>query len=137
MNRVTYLIFTLALAATACTSNSNPVTPAATTVTTFTIDFTGTLTQNGAFSFPFVVQSSGTLTAAIVSLVPNHLVGFGLGVWDGVACQTVPGIWNDRAGIASIVTATATAAGSLCVRIYDSQGGIIDPVDFDVQVVHP
>ena len=139
MKRVRLLLFALALAAAACSNNSNATTTTTEPTPTTTNEYTGTLTLNGAASFPFAVLASGRITATILSLSPDStvLVGFGIGVWDGVACDASPGIWQDKATQGSSVIATVTASGSLCVRIYDSQGTVADPTDYDIQVSHP
>jgi hypothetical protein len=140
MNRFTYPIVALALAAGACGSGSDSTTtPTTPTPTVVSIEFQGTLTQNGAATFPFAVLASGQVTATIVSLAPDSsvIVGLGVGVWDGTACQATPGIWDDKATQGTAVVGNVTAAASLCVRIYDSRGDLPQPTDYDVKVDHP
>ena len=139
MNRLRLLALALAVTAVAC-SNSNSTTTTTTAPTTTTSnEYTGTLTQNGAATYPFAVLASGRIAATIVSLSPDStvLVGFGIGVWDGAACDASPGIWQDKATQGSSVIGTVTQSGSLCVRIYDSQGTLTEPTDYDIQVTHP
>ena len=98
--------------------------------------FTGSLTKNGAATFPFTVSAAGTITAAIATLEPETTasVGLSLGTWNGTACNVV--IANDQAVQGSSVIGQTTGGGSLCVRIFDT-GKIVDPLNFTITVVHP
>lgn len=129
----------MALAAGACTGSNNTASTTAPTPVVLSNEFTGTLTLNGAASYPFNVLTSGTVTGTIASLSPDltQVVGFGIGVWDGLSCQAAPGVWNDRASQNTIVVGQVNAAGSLCVRIYDSQGTMPQPEAYDITVTHP
>ena len=147
MRRITRFACALALAAlavtaitaAACTGNDNSGSTTAPTTALLLNEFTGTLTQNGAQSYPFNVLSSGTITGKIETLSPDltQIVGFGIGVWDGLSCQASPGVWNDRASQNTIVEGQVNAAGSLCVRIYDSLGTLPQPQTYDILVTHP
>jgi hypothetical protein len=140
MKRIMHLTGALALAvaASGCSSSSSPVssTPPPTLLTN---EYTGTLSPNGAASYPFAVAAAGQVTATLALLTPDtaELVGFGLGVWDGAACQTVPGVWNDKATSGTVVIGQANAAGSLCVRIFDAQGTLPQPETYDILITHP
>lgn len=122
------------LAAGAC-SNDLVTTPTTTTTQTPTADtFTGTLTRNGAASFPFA-SGPGTVQATLTTLAPDGtlLVGFSLGTWNGTACQIVLAVDNATQG--TVVIGSATASGNLCVRIYDV-GNIVQPPSYQIDVVH-
>src|SRR5215475_7193497 len=114
-------ILAVAVLATGACSNgtlSSLTTP--TNPTIFTDTFTGTLSQNGSFTHSFTTASLGAVTVTIVSLAPNssQIVG----VWNGSACSTSPqtgGSSSDTATSGSSITLNASAAGSLCVRLYD------------------
>jgi hypothetical protein len=149
MKRLSYLVFLAVVAAVGCTSNDSPVEP--TTTLPLELDWDGTtqnvesperrpLSPNGAASFFFNVPQSGSVAARIVSLEPDAsvTVGFGIGLWDGVACQTIPGVWADRATVGSVVQGIVTQAGisSLCVRIYDSTGLLPQPTFFQIHITH-
>ena len=139
MKRLIFLACALGLAAASCTNNDGATTAPTTPAPLLSNEFTGTLTQNGAATYPFNVLASGIVTGTIVSLAPDitQLVGFGIGVWDGFSCQASPGIWNDKASQNTTVTGQVNSAGSLCVRIYDSQGTLPQPVAYDIMVTHP
>ena len=134
----------IAVAVVAMSACSNDTLSSLTTPTTpqsFTDTFTGTLSKNGAFTHSFTTASLGAVTAAIVNLQPTstQIVGLSLGVWNGSACSTSPatgGSSSDVATTGSSITLNATAAGSLCVRLYDV-GFIGDPVLYTLQVTHP
>ena len=108
--------------------------------------FAGTLTPNGGITQPFVLTDSGIAELTINSLAdangPAALgpdgtirVGLSLGTWNGTVCQAV--LTNDNAFVATVITATVTQASVLCARIYDSQGKLTSPVDFDIKITHP
>jgi hypothetical protein len=135
------LLAVAVLTAGACSNDTLSSLTTPTTPTTFTDTFTGTLSKNGAFTHSFTTASLGPITATIVSLSPtaSQIVGMSLGVWTGTACSTSPatgGASSDVATTGSSITLNATAAGSLCVRLYDV-GFISDPVLYTLQVSHP
>ena len=125
----------------ACSNDTLSSLTTPTTPTTFTDTFTGTLSKNGAFTHSFTTATLGGITATIVALQPNsaQIVGMSLGVWTGSVCSTSPqtgGASSDTATTGSSITLNATAAGSLCVRLYDV-GFIDQPVLYALQVTHP
>jgi hypothetical protein len=131
------------LGATACSDNTLSQLAAASTTTgvTSTDTFTGTLSQNGAFTHIFTITTLGAVTVTITSLAPNtaQIVGLSLGVWNGTACSTSPatgGSATDVATTGSTITLNATAAGNLCARLYDV-GFVTTPVLYTMQVTHP
>jgi hypothetical protein len=128
-------------AMSACSNDTLSSLTTPTTPTTFTDTFTGTLSKNGAFTHSFTTATLGGITATIVSLQPTstQIVGMSLGVWTGAVCSTSPqtgGASSDTATTGSSITLNATAAGSLCVRLYDV-GFIDQPVLYTLQVTHP
>ena len=138
MRRSFYLVLVLGalLAGGACGSTTTP-TPTTPTPTEVTETFNGTLTKNGAVSHSFSVATTGNVTLTATTLDPVATIGLALGTWNGVACQVI--IANDAATMGTTVTGTATAAGTLCARIYDA-GGTVDPdapVTYTLTVVHP
>ena len=125
----------------ACSNDTLSSLTTPTNPTIFTDTFTGTLSQNGSFTHSFTTASLGAVTVTIVSLTPNasQIVGLSLGVWNGSACSTSPqtgGSSSDTATSGSSITLNASAAGSLCVRLYDV-GFITDPVLYTFTVSHP
>jgi hypothetical protein len=125
-----------ALALSGCSDDpETPTTP--TTPVTFTENFSGTLTPNGARTHSFSSQASGTVTATLSSLAPDATisVGLALGTWNGAVCQIV--LPNDNAVVTTVVTGGVSAVGSLCVRIADVAGTVTQPTDYEIVVVHP
>ena len=135
MSRLHYLAVVLALGAASC-GDDTVVTPTPPAPVTVTDTFAGTLTPNGAASFPFVTASSGDIRVFISALTPDPtlILGLSLGTWNGASCQII--LSNDKATLASGVTGTASGSGSLCARIYDV-GNITNPATNEIQVVHP
>ena len=109
----------------ACGSNNNNSTPTGPTTlpTVLTETFSGTLSKNSAFTHPFVVSDAGDvsvfLTESVDASNPNNTIpiGVSLGTWNGTSCAIV--IANDNVAQGSSITGRATAAGNLCVRVYD------------------
>ena len=131
------------LAMTACSDNtlSQLAAASATTSNPSTDTFTGTLSQNGAFTHIFTVTTLGSVTVTITSLAPNttQVVGLSLGVWNGTSCSTSPatgGSATDVASTGSSITLNTTAAGNLCARLYDV-GFVTTPVLYTMQITHP
>jgi hypothetical protein len=125
----------------ACSNDTLSSLTTPTNPTIFTDTFTGTLSQNGSFTHTFTTVNLGAVTVTLVSLAPNssQIVGLSLGVWNGSACSTSPqtgGSSSDTATSGSSITLNASAAGSLCVRLYDV-GFITSPVLYTLQVTHP
>jgi hypothetical protein len=135
MSRLRFLAVILALGAAAC-GDDTTTTPTTTTPVTVTDTFAGTLTPSGGASYSFTTAQSGQVTATLTTLAPDSalIVGFSLGTWNGNSCQLV--ITKDQATQSSYVIGAASAAGSLCVRIYDV-GNVIDPATYVIQVNHP
>jgi hypothetical protein len=130
-------LLTLLLMAGGAASCGGTIASALTTPTTTSTDtFSGTVTRNGAFTYPFAVTAAGTVTAAYTSIGTDNTIALGLalGTWDGVACQVL--ITNDNATAGVVVTGTVSAAGSLCLRVFDV-GYIVDPLSYEVKVAHP
>ena len=112
-------------------STTIPVTPPVTLSDTFS----GSVGVNGAFSHTFEVTRAGTVIAQITGLTPDDTVtvGFALGTWNGAACQLV--ITNDAAKVTTTILGTATAPGTLCVRVSDV-GQLSAPTSYDLKVDH-
>lgn len=135
MSRLSLVVF-LALAVSACGDSLGRTTPTTPTPVTLTDTFTGALNRNGGITHAFVVSSSGTVTTTLRSVAPDNtiVVGLSLGTWNGNACQVV--LAKDNAVQGSNVVGSASQSGNLCVRIYDV-GNIVDPITYQIDVVHP
>jgi hypothetical protein len=129
------LVVAAALGFCGC-SNTTPTTPTPPTPASTTETFQGNLNPNGAKTFSFTVQAAGALTATLTTVSPDATlaIGLALGTWNGTACKVE--LANDSATQGAVVTASASAAGSLCARVYDV-GNLTDVVSFEVTVVHP
>ena len=127
----------LVLSAAACHSNNTNLVAPTPTPDPVTNTFTGTLNRNGATNFQFSVSGSGivyvTLTSVADGITP---VGLSLGTWNiaSGSCTTV--LANDLAAQGAIITGAVTGIGTLCARVYDV-GKVVDPLDYELTVVHP
>ena len=109
----------------ACGDDNTTSTPTGPTAppTVLTETFSGTLTRNGAYTHPFAVTDGGDVSVFLItSIDPAHPdqtvpLGVSLGTWNGVSCAIV--IANDNVSQGSNISGRATAAGNLCVRVYD------------------
>jgi hypothetical protein len=126
------LAATLAVSIAACGDDS-PTTPTTPTGTVTEV-FTGTLTVNGGVTHTFKVSGAGPVTVTIASLTPAARLGFSVGNWSGTACSAV--LSNDFALAGDVLKGEASAAVTLCTRIYDT-GYLGDAVAYELTVTHP
>ena len=127
------LVVAVVGAAAACDDNNNFSTPTGPTTppTVLTETFSGTLVRNAAFTHPFTVSDAGDVSIFLLQSVdPAHPdnnaipIGVSLGTWNGISCAVV--IASDSIMPVNTdnpsqgrLTGRATAAGNLCVRVYD------------------
>ena len=128
---------TVGLVSAGCDNVPNTPTTPTLTPDNITETFAGTIGPNGAQTFTFGTTSSGFLTATLKALAPETdlTVGLAIGTFNGVTCQSV--ITNDTALAGQAVTGNASAAGTLCVRIYDARQTLTQTNLFEIVVVHP
>ena len=127
------LVVAVVGAAAACDDNNNFSTPTGPTTppTVLTETFSGTLVRNAAFTHPFTVNDAGDVSVFLLqSADPAHPdnnaipIGVSLGTWNGVSCAIVIASDNimpvntDNPSQGQL-TGRATAAGNLCVRVFD------------------
>lgn len=125
----------VALAAAACSNNTTPVAPTPDPVSV-TVPFTGTLSRNGASTFAFNVDAAGFVSATLTSIVDTSVpVGLSLGIWNSTTSTCSAVLSNEAAVQGTTLTGSATNIGQLCVRVYDV-GKVVDPLDFQLTVVH-
>lgn len=129
-------VLVAALAMSACgddpfetPTNPNPAVPV-------TENFSGVVNPRGAQTHTFTTAASGTVTATLKFLVPDNAVrmGLALGTWNGVSCQLV--ITKTDAIETTVITGAVSALGSLCVYIHDV-GNLVQPTEYEIEVVHP
>lgn len=120
--------------AAGCSDNNTTTTPTPDPVVV-TETFSGTIGVHGAFTHPFTVGRAGAVTAQLTGLSPDDTVtiGLDLGTWNGTSCQLV--ISNTAAKLSTAVLGTATAAGTLCLRVSDV-GLLGAATNYDVKVDH-
>jgi hypothetical protein len=144
-------LLTAALSCVGCDDNSvipTPTPPAA----IITESIVGNLTPNSVRLHGLQIQAPGAITATYVSLaqpatatdadgdgVPDPqtdlALGLDIGTLIGTTCQV--NVSRVNVGINAAVSGTATAAGTICIRVYDSSTtGLAAPVDYTVVVNH-
>jgi len=136
------LLVPVLAALTACGSNDTTITTGPSTLpTVLTETFSGTLTRNSAYTHPFSVMDSGTVAVFLITSTDtanpdNNAIplGVSLGTWNGSSCAIV--IANDSVAPGSSITGQATAAGNLCVRVYDV-GFVPSAANYELLIDHP
>jgi hypothetical protein len=145
--RALLLVPTLGLVACGGSNSSTPAAPS-TLPTVLTETFSGTLLKNAAYTHPFSVTDAGAvsvflITSADAANPDNNAIpiGVSLGTWNGVSCAIV--IANDNVtpvdpndATKGTVNGQATAAGNLCVRVYDV-GFVPGSSNYELLVDHP
>jgi len=117
------LVPVLGIAAACCQKDPFLPTGPSTPPTVRSDTFSGVLTKNSAYTHPFAVGDAGDVSVfLIVSADAAHPdttvpIGVSLGTWNGASCAIV--IANDNVSQGSSLIGRATAAGNLCVRVYD------------------
>jgi hypothetical protein len=113
-------------------STPTPVQPSPQAVTE---TFSGTLTVNGAITFPFAAEQAGALTGTLTAVGPeSSVIGIALGTYAGTTCEVR--LANDQAGLSAVITGVVNASGLLCARVYDATGKLVAPVTFTLTVAH-
>jgi hypothetical protein len=125
----------VALTSWAC-DNGPSTAPTPTPGNPVTETFSGTLTLNGAVTYPFTVAGAGAVTATVTSVDPSgSVIGMQMGTWDTVTCTAV--VSNSLASTASVLTANTSSSANLCLRVHDPNGVLTaNPVNYTVTVVH-
>ena len=131
----TATLLAIVLMFSGCSDDEPPPTAPSPPPTT-TVTFSGMVNRNGAATHDFTTQASGTATATLTTLAPDSalVVGLAMGTWNGAVCQII--LPNDRATQGTVVTGGVAALAPLCVRIYDV-GNIVNPIAYEITVVHP
>jgi hypothetical protein len=124
----------IALSAAGCGDSltSSEIGPSGTVTETFA----GTLNPGGGTTHVFVTSGKGAIRATLTAVGEDNtrIVGLALGNWTGVACNLAAA--NDNAVASLPLQATVSAAGQICVRVYDTKG-VPDATDYTLEVVHP
>jgi hypothetical protein len=123
-------------AATGCSSSPTTSTAPTQPAVQLTETFSQTLSPNGAVIFPFNATAAGAVNASLSTVSPDSglTLAIDLGTWSGTSCTTV--VTTNPATQGAVVSATATAAGSLCVQVRDAHGQIASSEAIIVTVTH-
>jgi len=132
------LLVPLAIAASGCSSNDTVTTPTDTVPVLVTETFVGELSTGGV-NYHFLAAKVGNVTTTMtgIGVDPTITVGMSIGVYSASAVSCTAVLDNPVATIGSQLKGTATAANSLCVKVYDT-GTITDPnkLSYELTVVH-
>ena len=131
------VLMAAALAGAGCGGNDPITSPDQTPLTPVVEIFDGTVTINGAITHPYAVQTAGTVVATFTALDPSDAtLGLSIGTWNGIACSVgAPTLANDNATVGVALTASATATGNYCVRVYDT-GKLTQATGYQLTVTH-
>jgi len=141
--RVLMIVLAAGIASACGGNNSSANTPTGPTLPSIlTETFSGTLTHNSAYTHPFSVTQAGSVTVFLITSAnaakasDNQIpLGVSLGTWNGASCAIV--IANDNVSPGSSITGTATAAGNLCIRVYDVGFMPASSANYELLVDHP
>ena len=131
------LCLATALAGAACGDDSptGPTDPGPVQIIeTFPASAPGRLTPNGGVTHTFPVQQTGDIIVAVTTLPEGVSIGVSLGSWNGVSCSQ--GISRDDVVLNGGVVGQATGTGNYCVRVYDANGSLTGPVEYQLTVTH-
>ena len=135
--------------ASACDDNNSSLTPTGPTTppTVLTETFSGTLLKNAAYTHPFAVTDSGEVSVFLLQSVdparPDNNaipIGVSLGTWNGISCSiviasdSVMPVNTDNPSQGRVI-GRATAAGNLCVRVYDV-GFVSGAANYELLIDH-
>ena len=137
MRRLLILGLSVSVAALAAAGCGDDLTDMETSPSiTITETFSGTLNPNGGSTHVFVVSSKGAVQATLASVGSDNtlVVGLALGNWTGIACSLT--VANDNTVATVPLTATVSAAGQLCARVYDTKG-LAEAAQYTLEVIHP
>ena len=112
-------------------------TPTIVTPDPVTVLFSGAINQNSAATHRFTSQTSGEVRATLTTVQPDSAisVGLSLGTWNGNSCAIV--IAKDTTVQGALLVGNVSGIGELCVRIYDAAGLLVEPISYEITVVHP
>ena len=126
-----------AACALAFATSCNPTVPTTpTTPTPLTETFTALLTTNGAVVWPFTEVTAGAVTSTLTTISPDSglTLSIDLGTWNGANCTIV--VTTNPAIQGASVTAQANSAGSLCARVSDANGVVVNTESVTLTVTH-
>jgi hypothetical protein len=119
--RALLLIVPLAVAASGCNNSTATVTTPTPTPVLVTDKFEGALTTGGS-NFHLLTVKTGDVITTMTGIGPDPTVtiGMSIGVVDstGLSCTAV--MDNPTSTIGSTLKGTASAANTLCVKVYDA-----------------
>ncbi len=123
-------------AAAACSNPTTPTTTPTLPAVSLTETFSQTIGPNGAVVFPFNSSGPGAVAASLTTISPNSTLNLAidLGTWNGTTCAVQ--FTTQPATQGAVVSATATAAGSLCARVSDPSNVITATQSIIVTVTH-
>jgi hypothetical protein len=117
-------ILGVAVACGSDSSSSSLPTPSTPLPTVLTETFSGVLNRNSGYTHPFVVSQQGDVTVFLLTSTDSSNpsndqipIGVSLGTWNGTSCAIV--VASDNVAPGGSLIGHATAAGNLCVRVYD------------------
>lgn len=135
------LLCAATLSLIACGGDDEEPTPTPTPVVPVSEVVTGNLTPFSARIHTFRVDAPGAVIVTLTGIIPNDTsdpttIGVDLGTALGPSiCQVTVG--NTDVQQTEGVSGTATAVGTLCVRVYDVEpAGLTQPVDYELTITH-
>jgi hypothetical protein len=115
---------------------SDPALPPAPVIApaTITETITGTLNPSSTNQQTFTVNQVGSVRVTLIDVEPSAAIGIGIGTPSVAGCLTAASN-TAVAGSTTLLSGTATVAGSFCVSISDV-GNLVEPVVYTILVTH-
>lgn len=112
-----------------------PATTAPTSVTSpTTVSWTTHVGTNGSASRSFVSSQAGSVTVMLQSADVPLGIGVGVPTASGGGCRAAVSVTAAPNNAPQLTT--VVEAGTYCVLVFDV-GGIVDPIPFTLQLIHP
>jgi len=127
------LVLLGAASLSACSTTTDPLTPA-----TVTVVFASRIQQHGSAWRSFSVPTAGSVTVQLTSVSQaDAIVGLGIGTVNGNNCVPTQSLQTAASSAANSPQITANlAVGTYCVQLSDV-GNLTTIVDFTVLIVTP
>ena len=133
MKTILALVLGVAMMTSACADPTAPAAPTPAAPNTTEV-FTGLVTVLGTNQQTFTVAQVGTVKVTLLSVNPSAALKVGIGTPSLGTCLVLQEV-TVAGGAATILSGTATVAGTFCVLLSDP-GTLVENVTYTISVQH-